>query len=90
MRAFPDRSDWSRTSGLHVPNVALYQLSYTPKCSAPSTGAKHILTNHRNSVKIILGKRNPQSRTIFTAPYMPASLPTEASLKTHSRVAWNA
>ena len=24
------RSDWVRTSGLHVPNVALYHLSHTP------------------------------------------------------------
>ena len=28
------RGDWTRTSGLHVPNVARYQLRYAPKACA--------------------------------------------------------
>lgn len=37
------RSDWTRTSGLVVPNHALYQLSYAP--NAESIGKKIELIN---------------------------------------------
>ncbi len=31
------RGDWTRTSGLHVPNVARYQLRYTPTLCCNAT-----------------------------------------------------
>ena len=54
LRTFHHRSDKVRTCGLHVPNVARYQLRYTPIC------IQHLSHNRRKSYCIRVGPENQE------------------------------